>query len=214
MAYFFAEGTRFQFAAAFDAAKPVTAASNANPTQLTSAAHGYANNDELLFTSGWEDATDTIWRAGSVAANTLNLQGLDTSSTAFFPAGSGTGTLQKVTTWVDIPQVLNIQGQGGDPRFTPVEPLSKRNAIQVPTGFNPMTLTLTLGHDASLAAYQQMVGISRTLGKVGFKLLMSGGAVGYGFGYMAVGEMPNITRNQANQVQAAITLLGRFITYQ
>lgn len=213
MSYYFAEGTRFQFAESFAAAKNVTAASNDNPAELTSAAHGYANGAELLFTSGWEDATDTIWRADSVAANTLDLSGLNSSDTNWYPAGSGVGTLQQVNTWVEIPQVLNISGSGGDPKFTSIEPLAKRNALNVPVGFNPMTLTLTLGHDASLAAYKQMVEVSRRLGKVGFKLIMSGGAVGYGYGYLAVGELPNISKGQANQVQCSISMLGRFITY-
>ncbi|KQR55634.1 phage tail tube protein [Acidovorax sp. Leaf160] len=213
MAYYFPEGSRFQFATVFETAKGVSAVTNTNPAQASSNAHGYAQNDELLFTSGWEDASDTIWRAGAVAANTVDIKGLNASSTNMFPAGGGTGTLQKVGGWVEIPQVLNIQGNGGDPKFNTVDPLSRRNAINVPVGFNPMSLTLTLGHDASLPAYQQMLDVSRVLGRVGFKIIISGGAVGYGYGYMAVSEMPNLTKGQANSVPCSISLLGRFITY-
>lgn len=215
MSYFFAEGTRFQFAAlaALSAAKTVSAISNASPAVATATAHGFATNDELLFLSGWEDASNNVWKATSIDANSLSLQGLDATSVNQYPAGSGAGTLQKVNTWTEIPQVLNIQGSGGDPKNVTIEPLARRNAINVPVAFNPMTLTLTLGHDPSLAAYQQMIAISRALGLVAFKLILSGGGVGYGYGYLAVSEMPNITKGQANQVQASISMLGRFITY-
>jgi hypothetical protein len=83
----------------------------------------------------------------------------------------------------------------------------------VPTGFNAMSINVTLGHDPSSANYQTMLDISRTLSKVAFKMVLSGGAVAYGFGYMSVSEAPQLNRNQANQVNAAITLLGRFISY-
>jgi hypothetical protein len=58
-----------------------------------------------------------------------------------------------------------------------------------------------------------MLDISRTLAKVAFKVVISGGGTGYGYGYLSVSEMPQLARNQTNQVQAAIGLLGRFITY-
>lgn len=212
-AYYFPEGSKFYFSNTLAAAKDVTIVSNANPALATAVGHGYSDNDEVLFTSGWEDATDTIFRVDQQSVDTVLVQGLDTSDTDWYAAGGGVGTMQKLSGWTEIPQVLNISADGGGPRFTNVEPLAKRNAIAVPTGFDPMRVTLTLGHDASLAAYQTMVGITRTLNKVGFKIVVTGGAVGYGYGYLATGEMPNMTRGQANSVQASITLLGRFMSY-
>jgi hypothetical protein len=44
-------------------------------------------------------------------------------------------------------------------------------------------------------------------------LVLSGGAVAYGYGYMSVNEAPSLNRNQANQVTAALTFLGRFMSY-
>lgn len=212
-AYYFPEGSKFYFSNTLAAAKAVTIVSNANPALATAIAHGYVDSDEALFTSGWEDATDTIFRVDQQSVDTVLITGLDSSNTNWYAAGAGIGTMQKLSGWTEIPQVLNISADGGGPRFTNVEPLAKRNAIAVPTGFDPMRVTLTLGHDASLAAYQTMVGITRTLNKVGFKIVVTGGAVGYGYGYLATSEMPNMTRGQANSVQASIALLGRFMSY-
>lgn len=213
MAYYFPEGSKFYFSQTFASPKTVTALSNASPAVANSVAHGYVDGDEILLTSGWEDATDGVFKVDQLTADTFSLLGLNSVDTNFYPAGSGTGTASKVSTWVEIPQVLNIATNGGDARFTTISPLAKRNDINVPTGFNAMSINVTLGHDPSNANYQTMLDISRTLSKVAFKMVLSGGAVGYGYGYMSVSEAPQLNRNQANQVNAAITLLGRFMSY-
>lgn len=213
MAYFFPEGSSNQFSQTFAAAKTITALTNANPAVATSTAHGYATNDEILLTSGWEDATDTVYKVTVIDANSFSIQGLDTSNTSFFPAGTGTGSAQKLSGWTAIPQVLTINSSGGDARFTDVAPLSRRNAVKIPTGFNATSVTMSLAHDPSNANYQTMLGISRALTKVAFKQVISGGATTYGYGYMNVSEMPKLNNNQVNTVDAAITVLGRSISY-
>lgn len=213
MAYFFPEGSSQQFSQTFASAKTISAMTNANPSVCTSTAHGYTTGDEILLTSGWEDATDTVWRVTVIDANSFSLQGLDATNTGFYPAGTGAGTAQKVSGWTTIPQVLTISGSGGDARFADVNPLAKRNGIKIPTGFNATSVTLSLAHDSTQASYITMLGISRNLSKVAFKQVISGGAVTYGYGYMSVSEMPKLNNNQVNTVDAAITVLGRSISY-
>ena len=213
MALYFAEGSQTQFSQTFATAKNMTAVSNANPAVVTSVAHGYATGDEILLTSGWEDLTDTVVRVTVLTADTFSLQGIDTTNTGFYPIGGGVGTAQKVTGWTSIPQILTISGSGGDARFTDVQLLAKRNSLRVPTGFNAISITLSLAHDPSLPAYQTMLGISRNLSKVAFKQLVSGGATTFGYGYLSVSEMPTLNANQVNAVQAAMTVLGRSISY-
>lgn len=213
MSYFFPEGSSQQFSQTFASAKTITALTNANPAVATSTAHGYTTGDEILLTSGWEDATDTVYKVTVIDANSFSIQGLDTSNTSFFPAGTGTGTAQKISGWTTIPQVLTINASGGDARFTDVNPLAKRNGIKIPTGFNATSITLSLAHDASQANYITMQGISRNLSKVAFKQVISGGSVTYGYGYMSVSEFPKLNNNQVNTVDAAITVIGRSMSY-
>lgn len=213
MAYYFPEGSSQQFSSTFASAKTITALTNANPAVATSTSHGYTTGDEILLTSGWEDATDTVYKITVVDANSFQILGLDTSNTSFYPTGSGTGTAQKISGWTAIPQVLTISSSGGDARFTEVNPLAKRNGVKIPTGFNATSVTLTLAHDASNANYQTMLGISRALSKVAFKQVISGGSVTYGYGYMSASEMPKLNNNQVNTVDAALTVLGRSISY-
>jgi hypothetical protein len=213
MAYYFPEGTKLQYSVTFAATKTITALSNANPASATSTAHGYSDNDEILLSSGWEDATDTVYKVDQIDANTFTVLGLDASSTTFYPAGTGTGTASKISSWVEVPQLLDLSTSGGDVRLTTISPLAKRNDIQVATGFNGTALNFTLGHDPANATYLAMLGISRTLTKVALKVLISGSAPMYGYGYMSVSEMPRMARNQANQVNGTITMLGRPIAY-
>lgn len=213
MAYYFPEGSSQQFSNTFASAKTITVATNANPCVMTATAHGYATNDEILLTSGWEDATDTVYKVTMIDANSFSVQGLDTTNTSFYPVGAGIGSAQKISGWTAIPQVLTINTSGGDARFTTVNPLAKRNAVNIPTGFNATSITLSLAHDAAQAGYIAMLGISRALSKVAFKQVIGGGAVTYGYGYMSVSEAPKLNVNQVNTVDAALTILGRSISY-
>lgn len=213
MAYYFPEGSRLYYSATFASAKTVSAVSNAAVAVATSTSHGYVDGDILLFNSGWEDANETLWKADQQDANTFQLLGLNSSSTTFYPAGSGVGTTQLVSSWVEMPQVLNIVANGGDPRFATIEPLARRNAISQFIGFNPTSLTITLGHDPTNATYQAMLDLSRVGTRVAFKLVGGTAGVSYGYGQMAVSEIPRMQRGQANQVDVAITLGGRLIGY-
>lgn len=213
MAYTVPEGALFYFSATFAAAKAISALTNANPAVATAAAHGYSDNDEVLLESGWEDATDSVFRVDQSDTNTFSVLGLNTSDTDYFAAGAGTGNAYKISSWLQIPQVLGVSSSGGDARFTTVNPLARRNALNIPTGFNPTTITLNLGHDSSDSNFQSMQNISRTLTPVAFKMVLSGGAIVYAYGYMTVNEMPSLNVGQVNQVQCVLTVKGRAISY-
>jgi hypothetical protein len=211
--FYFPEGSIISVSQTFAAAKTITALTNANPAVATAASHGYSDNDEILLTSGWEDATDSVYRVDQSDANTFSILGLNTSDTDFFAAGAGTGEAMKISSWITVPQVLTINSQGGDARFTNVQLLSRRNAVNVPTGFNPTTITLSLAHDPDDANFQSLQVISRSLTPVAIKVAVGGGAVVYGYGYFTVSELPSMTVNQVNSVTAAMTLLGRSVSY-
>ena len=213
MAYSLPEGSSQQFSNTLASAKTVTAITNANPAVATCTGHGYTTGDEIMLSSGWEGATDSVYKIESVDSNSFKVLGLDSTDTSFFPTGSGGGSAQKLSAWTAIPQVLTINANGGDARFTDVNPLAKRNGIRIPTGFNATTVTLSLGFDATTPAYKTMVGLSRSLSKVAFKQVLSGGSVQYGWGYLTVSEFPKLNNNQVNTVDAALTFLGRTMSY-
>jgi hypothetical protein len=213
MAYKVPEGSSFSFSSTFAATTPLTAVSNASPAVVTSVGHGYVDGDLVMIQSGWEDIQDSVVKVNQTTADAWEMVDINTSSTTLFSPGAGTGTASKISGWVTIPQVLTISTAGGDPEYTDVHPLSKRQAFSIPVGFNAAKIELTLGHDASNANYKTMLGLSRAGTKVAFRMLLSGGEQSLGYGYIAVAEVPNLTARQVNTVKCSITFLGRTVSY-
>lgn len=209
----FPEGSVFQFSKTFAAAKTISALTNASPAVATSVAHGYIDGDLILVESGWEDVNESVVKVDQLTVDTFSLLGMNTIDSNFYPAGTGTGTAKLISSWQTIPQVLTIATSGGDPRFTTVQPLAKRNAINVPTGFNAQSATLTMIYDPGNATYQEMLDISRGMEKVAFRMVLSGGVQALGYGYMSVSEFPQLNNNQVNQVTASFTMIGRPVSY-
>lgn len=213
MAYKVPEGTIFYFSSTFAATKAITSITNADPAAVTSAAHGYVDGDLLMVQSGWEEITDTVVKVNQTAADTYEMVDVNTVSTTLNAPGAGTGTTSLISGWVSIPQVLTISSSGGDPRYTDVNPLSKRQGIKIPTGFNPAGIELTLGHDPSNANYKTMLGLSRAGAKVAFRQVLADGSQSLGYGHMAVSELPSLNQGQVNSVKCAISFLGRTMSY-
>lgn len=213
MAYYYPEGSKVYFSNTFAAAKTVSTISNASPGVASATGHGYSDLDPILLTSGWEDATDTVWEVDSLTADTFGVTGLDSTDTNWYAAGSGAGTAKKISGWTEIPQILTLSSSGGGPKYGTVEPLSRRNAIRTPIGFEPMSIDVTCGHDATNATWKDMLAITRTFSKVAIKIVIPGGGRLYGYGNLAASEMVNLSKGNANTVNAALTLDGRMIGY-
>ena len=213
MAYYYPEGSKVYYSTTFAGAKTVSAVTNANPAVATSTSHGYTDLDPVLFNSGWEDANNTIWEVDQQSADTFQLEGLDSSSTTYYPAGTGTGKTHLVSAWTEIPQILDISSTGGGPKYGTVSPLGRRNDIKTPIGFEAMSIDMGLGYDATNATWQAMLGITRTFTKVAIKIVVPGGGRLYGYGNLIASEMVEISKGNALKVKAAISLDGRMVGY-
>ena len=81
------------------------------------------------------------------------------------------------------------------------------------TGFNPTAINFTLADDPTNATVKEMIRLSRTLTKTAIKILVSGSAPMYGYGYITVSELPQMARNQVNRLGGVVTLTGRATRY-
>jgi hypothetical protein len=213
MAYFFPEGSAIYFSQTFASEKTISVLTNANPAVATSTSHGYTDGDEILLTSGWEDATDSVYVVDVSDANTFAITGLNATNTNFYPSGAGTGTAEKISSWVSIPQILTVNSSGGDPRYTTISQLSKRNSQNIPTGFNATNLTFGIGWDPSNANFQTMQDVAKSHTMVAVKMVVGGGGTVYGYGYLDLSEVPSMSQNQVLTVQCAISIQGRMVGY-
>jgi hypothetical protein len=130
-------GTLFSVATTFGSNITVTAVTNANPAVCTATAHGLSNGDVIEVTSGWGRLNKRVFEVANVATNTFELEGMDTSSTSFFPAGTGIGTVREVTAWTQLSKVMNPATQGGDPKTVTTSSSSPMSSTRSTTASPP-----------------------------------------------------------------------------
>lgn len=214
MSYVFPAGTKYFYSNTLAAAKTVTAVTNASPAVATSVSHGYVDQDPLLFASGWQDASSTVFEADQLTVDTFSLVGLNASDTNVYAAGSGGGTTQKISTWVEIPQILTAGTNGGGIKYGNIDPLGSRQATKQPIGFEAIGVDIKIGYDPTNATIQAMQAITRVFGKVALKLVLPGGGRVYGYGNLACSEFPEIGSKDAPlQLSVGIGFDGRAISY-
>jgi hypothetical protein len=218
MAFFFPEGSRFYVSETFAAAKSITALTNASPSVATSTTHGFVDADIALIESGWEDASNNVFKLDQLTTDTFAILGLNATNLTFFPAGSGASvgspaTAKLVSNWIELPQLMGVGSQGGEPRFTEVQLLARRNAIRIPTGFTPQSWNFTLAHDPGIANYQVLLEMMRSTKPIAVRGVIGGGALALGYGYLSVNDFPQLQPNQVNQVQGSLTIMNRLVMY-
>ncbi|KQY83652.1 phage tail tube protein [Pelomonas sp. Root1444] len=204
-------GAQFFLSTTLEAAKTITAISNAAPPVVSSTAHGYANNDEVVIFNNWDDFNESVVRASAVAANAFSIAGYDSTNTDFYPVASAVGTAQKIAGWTSIGQVLGVTPSGGEASFEEVKPFDRRNAVKLFTGFSGASLELTLGWDRSRADQQAMQAASRIGGKKAIKFVLPGGIYGYAYGTVSASSLPVFESVMKQKV--VITMAGAFTSF-
>lgn len=140
-------GTILSVASAFAAAKTVTDISNATEAVVSCTAHGYAVDDIVQIYSGWGRLNRRAVRVKSVLTDSFVAENIDTTNTEFFPAGSGGGTVRKVTTFTQIPKYLNPTQSGGDPKNVTVRFMDEDTDTNLNDGFNAVTESFAIDAD-------------------------------------------------------------------
>jgi len=190
-------GTKFYIASAFGSALPTTVATNASECVVTSASHGLSNGDIVEVTSGWPGLNLRAARVKSVATNTFVLEGFDTSSTARYPAGSGIGSVRKVSTFVQIPGVVNAQSSGGDPRNITYSFYEEDIDRSINDGFNASVLTVTIDADQfGTPGYNALRNLTEVQTNSIFYQSLKNGGVIYQPCTVALNETPQIQTGQ------------------
>lgn len=147
MGYKIPNGGYFQHAATYDAVLPFTALSNAAEAVATMTGASLAVGDIVLLTSGWSKLDNKVVRVKAATATAITLEGIDTTDVLLFPAGGGVGSMKKVLTWVQVPQVTDLAFAGGEQNYTDVVFLEDDQGRQIPTDKAATSMTLTIADD-------------------------------------------------------------------
>ncbi len=196
-------GTIFSLATAFATAQPVTIVSNASVAVVTVTGHGFSNGDAVRFTtSGWGRLANRVFEIAGVTANTFTIP-LDTSDTSVFPAGSGVGTVQKISTWVQMTKVMNPSSSGGEAKQVEYKYVDSDVSFSINDGFSATSYTLELDDDTSTAGYVAAKALTDVQTDTVLKMLLRSGSRVYIPGKAALNDVPILQEGQINRMRMA-----------
>lgn len=191
----------------------VSGLTNAAPAVATSTAHGLADGDIVLLTSGWTRINERAWKVDELSANTFSLLGTDTTDTVVYPTGTGTGTVKEVTAWTSVSQVTNVTSSGGDMQFAQYSFLEEDIGRQIPTQANPITYTLTVADDPSQVGYAALKAAATSRALTVLRCTLPSGSVLLYVGYVSFQETPTMTKNSIMEVTATFSVNGLPVRY-
>jgi hypothetical protein len=206
-------GSLISIAASYGSAITVTALTNANPAVATATAHGLSNGDVIEVTSGWARLNDKVVRVANVTTNTFELEGINTTSTTSYPAGSGTGSVRELLTFTQLAQVLSVTSSGGEQQFATYQFLETDFQNRIPTIKNAQGLTLSVADDPTLAGYTLLSTANDDRAKRGVKVTLSSGALIFYNAYISLNRTPSLTVNEVMASEATLSFLNEPVRY-
>ncbi|QBP75405.1 phage tail protein [Herbaspirillum huttiense] len=216
MAYNLPDGSKLSIAATLAAAVNTTALSNAaEAVAAVAAGAALAAGDIVVVNApGWLKLDRRVARIKNFNAGAVTLEGIDTSNTDKFPAGSGVGSLQKVLTWQQIPQVTAFESSGGDQNFATVEFLDDDQQRQVPTTKSPQTLSITAADDPTSPHGDVLSAADEARAIRPLQLALPSGPKIFYNGYVSYNATPTLTKGNIMTTKASLALVSRPTRYQ
>lgn len=171
-------GTILAVASAFAAAKTVTAISNAAEASVSCTAHGFQVGDIVQIYSAWGRLNRRAVKVKSVTTDAFVAENIDTTNLEFFPAGSGGGTVRKVTTFTQISKYLNANQSGGEPKKVTVRFMDEDTETSLNDGFTAITESFDIDADQfGTVAYNTLRGLSEVQTDTILKKTLKSGTV-------------------------------------
>ena len=207
-------GSTFYVASTIAAAKTTTIVTNASEAVVTCAAHGYSVGDFVLVTSGWGRLHKRAFRIKTVLTDTFVLEGADTSQTTYFPAGTGVGTVSKVTAFTQITIVMNPSSSGGEPKTVEYKFIESEIAYQINDGFSATSYSLEMDADSiGTAGYTALVNLTNVQTDTILKIVTRSGSIILVPCTVALNEAISFTDGQINKVKAQFSGNNRAVRY-
>ncbi len=201
-------GSVVAIASTYDALDDISAITNASEAVATlEASHGVLQGDIVEITSGWAKLNGRIARAKTVSTNDVTLEGINTTSTTNYPAGSGVGSVRVVSAWTQISQILESTAAGGEQQFYNYQFLEDTDSErQIPTIRSARSLQFTVADDATLPHYAILDAADQDRIPRALRLTMPSGAVVFYNGYVSFNKTPTLTKNEAMALVVTLSL--------
>lgn len=213
MAVSLPNGSLVALASGYDAAITTTAVSNANPAVATVASHTLVTGDFIEVTSGWSRLDMKIVRVAATTATTVTLEGINTTNTTIYPAGSGTGSIRKITGWTQLSQIIGSTSEGGEQQFTNYQFLESDAERRIPTNKSAAGITFTVADDPTLAGHQLALAANDDRVRRAVRVILSNNARLLYNAYISMSTIPSLTVNELMSVEVTLSLLGEPVRY-
>lgn len=198
-------GTVHSVATALATAKTVTGISNATEAVVSCTSHGYSAGDIVLIKSAWGRLNFRAFRVKTPLADSFVLEGANTTNTDFYSVGAGAGTVQKVTTWVDLDRTMNHSSSGGDAKTVNVKFIESDVEIVLNDGFTAVQRTFDMDADmVGTQAYEALKTLSATNADTVVRRKAKTGAVSLIPAKISFNEEESLTEGQAVVVKGTV----------
>lgn len=198
-------GVQVFMQSAIASAKTISALTNASPGQVTSAGHGYANNDYFLLTAqGMTEVNNRVFRAAGVATDTLQLAGEDTTNYGVFSAG----TIKKLTFGNTFNTFANVSVSGGEPEKIDATTIHD-NQKKIRFGmFSALEFSITAQWDLNDAGFQAVIAASKIKAERAFMFKFQSGEIMVFNGNVAASGTPTGGTGKIAETPINITAIG------
>ncbi|WP_279025577.1 phage tail protein [Gibbsiella quercinecans] len=209
-------GTKVFVESGRDAAVPFTKITNAaeNPQLTVDDVTKFSVKDVLIITeSTWTSIVNKIVRVKEIndTNKTVTVEELDTSDVNVFPAG-GSGSVVKVTSWIEIPCVQETGKDGNEQQYYNYQCLSDEEEQSEPTYKSATTLTFTFAHDYTNPIYDVLRAADKAKLPIGYYMYVPRAAENrYWTGTPSFDDIPTTAVNEMETVGLSIAVKGKHI---
>lgn len=200
-------GTTFAIASGYGTPITVTALTNASEA-VASATNTLTAGDYVEVTSGWSRLNGKVARVKSATGTTFTLEGIDTTDTTAYPAGTGIGTVRKVNGWTQIQQVLTTSTSGGDQQFATYQFIEADQETRIPTTKSAAGLDMSIADDPSLPGYIALSAANDDRNQRALKCSLSNGSIILYNAYCSVNKTPSMTANTPMDCKASFSFIN------
>lgn len=195
---------------ALAAADTITGITKANPGVATSTAHGISNGEiVILSVQGMHQLDGRVVRAANVAANTFELEGVDTTLFDTFTSG----TAEVITFGTSLATATSVSATGGDFDFVDVTTIHDNVKKQIPGLANPATFTFENIWDVSDAGLVALKAASDSQAERAVRFTFANGQKLYFNGYIGCTLLPTGNAQEVVKTSVVITMFGKPTVY-
>lgn len=195
--------------------KAMSAVSNANPAVATlEASHGVLAGDIFVCSSGWADLDNRVVKAGTVTTNDVVLLGVNSTSTTYYPAGGGVGSIREVSgSFIEILEPSDFTINPGSQEFAERQPMAAKSKKRRPTVRGATEGSFKILNDITGTYFTTLDTLSKTQEQAVLKILLPGGGERYMLCYFSLADDESMAVNSFMEFEVSFSKDGPTTRY-